>query len=80
MSSFCGSWNFLTACTCNFNNSKFTFILPRLIRLRNPWGKYSWKGKWSDNDTRWTPKLRDKLQVMGAEAGIFWMDIWDFFK
>jgi len=52
----------------------------RLIRLRNPWRKYSWKGDWSDNDVRWTPQLRDELQVMGADEGIFWMNIRDFYQ
>ena len=54
--------------------------LCRLIRLRNPWGKYPWRGRWSDDDPNWTPYLREQLQVMGAEAGIFWMDADDFFR
>lgn len=54
----------------------------RLVRLRNPWGKYSWKGSWSDQDARWEshPWLREQLQAVGAEAGVFWMGAHDFFQ
>jgi calpain-15 len=54
----------------------------RLVRLRNPWGKYSWKGSWSDKDSRWSsqPWLREELQAVGGEAGVFWMAAQDFFK
>ena len=54
----------------------------RLVRLRNPWGKYSWKGSWSDQDARWDsqPVLREELQAVGADAGVFWMGAVDFFQ
>ena len=59
------------------------FSIPyRLVRLRNPWGKYSWRGSWSDKDSRWStqPWLREELQAVGEEAGVFWMAAQDFFK
>lgn len=54
----------------------------RLIRLRNPWGKFSWKGKWSDNDPVWKsrPGLRKELQARGGEQGIFWMEFAHFMQ
>ena len=54
----------------------------RLIRLRNPWGKFSWKGNWSDNDVIWKSKsrLREVLQPRGGEQGIFWMEFLDFMQ
>ncbi|MEE6521949.1 hypothetical protein FKM82_020305, partial [Ascaphus truei] len=45
-----------------------------LLRLRNPWGKVEWNGRWSDNSPQWSnidPALRLKLQVKG-EDGEFW--------
>ena len=57
-------------------------VTHRVIRLRNPWGKYSWKGSWSDQDSRWEtePWLREELQAVGGEAGVFWMAACDFFQ
>ena len=27
--------------------------IEKLVKLRNPWGKGEWNGKWSDHDKRW---------------------------
>ena len=47
----------------------------RLIRLRNPWGKFSWKGAWSDD----SPQMKkggnkEKLKADRANDGVFWME------
>lgn len=54
----------------------------RLIRLRNPWGKCSWKGVWSDSDPIWRsrPWLMEELQPRGGEQGIFWIEFSDFMR
>ncbi|RWS27772.1 calcium-dependent cysteine protease-like protein [Leptotrombidium deliense] len=52
----------------------------RLIRLRNPWGHFSWKGDWSDNCTLWSNTLRNKLMPHGADDGLFWMSFQDMLK
>ncbi|KAF2355647.1 Peptidase C2 calpain catalytic domain [Trinorchestia longiramus] len=45
----------------------------RLLRLRNPWGHYSWRGHWSDLSDKWTPPLRARLMPSGGQEGIFWI-------
>eukprot|EP00794_Sanderia_malayensis_P007082 gene7082-7880_t len=52
----------------------------RLIRLRNPWGRYSWTGAWSDNSSLWTPELRHTLMAHGAEEGVFWISLEDMME
>ncbi|CAA9993802.1 unnamed protein product [Nesidiocoris tenuis] len=52
----------------------------RLLRLRNPWGHYSWKGDWSDDSAIWTPQLREVLMPHGASDGVFWISFEDVLK
>ncbi|XP_014255422.1 calpain-D isoform X2 [Cimex lectularius] len=52
----------------------------RLLRLRNPWGHYSWKGDWSDDSPIWTPELRELLMPHGASDGVFWISFEDVLK
>lgn len=33
----------------------------QLIQLRNPWGRYTWNGDWSEHSSKWTPELRRAL-------------------
>ena len=49
----------------------------RLVRMRNPWGHYSWSGDWSDNSPIWTPELRDMLLSGGGDDGVFWIAFQD---
>lgn len=52
----------------------------RLLRLRNPWGRYSWKGAWSDDSDSWTPTLKTLLSPNSSSEGIFWMSFEDVLK
>ncbi|KAA0194473.1 hypothetical protein HAZT_HAZT005582 [Hyalella azteca] len=52
----------------------------RLLRLRNPWGHYSWRGDWSDHSDKWTPALRTRLLPNGGQEGIFWIAFNDVLK
>ncbi|KAM3912251.1 calpain-2 catalytic subunit-like [Leptodactylus fuscus] len=53
-----------------------------LIRLRNPWGKVEWNGRWSDNSSSWSlldNATRQNLQLQGDD-GEFWMQMDDFLR
>ena len=51
----------------------------KLIQLRNPWGNTEWKGDWSDDSKKWTPKIRNALHYDDPnDDGIFWMCFKDF--
>lgn len=45
----------------------------RLVKLRNPWGRGESKLAWHDNDSRWTPELKQKLYHSAADDGTFFM-------
>ncbi|XP_066912144.1 calpain-15-like [Clytia hemisphaerica] len=49
----------------------------RLIRLRNPWGRYSWRGAWSDQSEEWNEELRSRLHPHGSVEGVFWISLPD---
>ncbi|XP_060530957.1 calpain-D-like [Cylas formicarius] len=52
----------------------------RLLKLRNPWGHFVWKGDWSDNSTVWMRHLRDELMPDGPQDGTFWISFNDVLK
>lgn len=52
----------------------------RLVKLRNPWGHFSWKGDWSDDSPLWTRELKAILMPRGADEGVFWMCFKDVIK
>lgn len=52
----------------------------RLLKLRNPWGHYSWRGDWSDDSASWTDELREILMPHGASEGVFWISFEDVLK
>jgi hypothetical protein len=54
----------------------------KLLQLRNPWGSYEWKGKWSDNSNMWKKhkSISNQLGNVAADDGTFWMEYNDFKK
>ncbi|GAB1606534.1 calpain-11-like [Argonauta hians] len=54
-----------------------------LIRLRNPWGKGEWKGKWSDGSAEWetvAAKERKRFELPEKNEGEFWISMEDVMK
>lgn len=50
-----------------------------LLRLRNPWGRFEWTGKFSDDDdTNWTARLKKKVGFVSKDDGSFWIDFASF--
>jgi hypothetical protein len=54
----------------------------KMVKMRNPWGKYEWKGRASDSDLLFWNKISEEdKQMMGygvKDDGIFFMT-WDSF-
>lgn len=52
----------------------------KLVKLRNPWGTFEWKGDWSDKSPLWKkhPHIAKKLKFEDADDGCFWMTYEDF--
>lgn len=44
-----------------------------IVQIRNPWGKFEWKGDFSDNSPMWTPDAKKMLDVVAKDDGVFWM-------
>uniref|UniRef100_A0A2K6WE65 Calpain catalytic domain-containing protein n=1 Tax=Onchocerca volvulus TaxID=6282 RepID=A0A2K6WE65_ONCVO len=52
----------------------------RVVRLRNPWGAFTWNGPWCDTWSGWDEYSRRILLPDGPEAGAFWMPFADFMQ
>jgi calpain-15 len=53
----------------------------KLLKLRNPWGTFEWKGDWGDLSDKWTPELKAQVKLDGdSDDGLFWISLEDFIK
>jgi len=55
----------------------------RLLRLRNPWGRFSWTGDWSDTSPLWqriAQSHRNHLKPLGQQDGTFWISLDDVMR
>jgi len=51
----------------------------KLVRLRNPWGNFEWKGAFSDDSPLWTKDKIDYFKpVFNDDDGMFWMEFSTF--
>lgn len=62
------------------DQSKDGMNIERLVKLRNPWGKGEWKGKWSDESDEWTEDLKAQVNFESADDGVFYMTWNDFLQ
>jgi len=59
------------------------FMIDRvqMVRLRNPWGKTEWTGKWSDSSPEWnyvSDEQKAEAGLVNEDDGEFWMSFKDF--
>jgi hypothetical protein len=52
----------------------------RLVKLRNPWGRKEWDGKWSDGSKEWTAEWMQLLKHEFGNDGVFWISYEDLLK
>lgn len=52
----------------------------RLVKLRNPWGRKEWDGRWSDGSKEWTAEWMQLLKHEFGNDGVFWISYEDLLK
>ncbi len=55
----------------------------RMVKCRNPWGKFEWKGELSDSDAFWKELTKEELERAGAsnkDDGTFFIPYEQFYK
>lgn len=53
----------------------------RFLKIRNPWGKSEWTGRWSDGSKEWTMGWLEALEALDykfGDDGVFIMEYSDF--
>ncbi|TDL21385.1 cysteine proteinase [Rickenella mellea] len=55
----------------------------RFVKIRNPWGKSEWNGRWSDGSKEWTREWLEALELLEhtfGHDGVFIMEYTDFLE
>ncbi len=53
----------------------------KLLKIRNPWGRKDWNGKWKDDSSAWTNEAKQVFGTMEKkDDGCFWIDYDDYLK
>ena len=52
----------------------------KLIKMRNPWGKYQYDGPWSTKSDLWTPAFKKQANFAESDDGIFYTPLVDWRK
>jgi calpain-15 len=45
----------------------------RIYRLRNPWGRFEWNGRYGEHSKLWTPDLKLQCEWVEGDDGIFFL-------
>lgn len=52
----------------------------KLLKVRNPWGKKEWQGKWSDGSEQWDVEWMTLLKHKFGDDGVSWISYDDLLK
>jgi calpain-15 len=50
----------------------------KLVKIRNPWDNFEWKGDWSDSSRLWTNNIKEEVDFESNDKGIFYMSLQDY--
>lgn len=50
----------------------------KLVKIRNPWNNFEWKGDWSDSSRLWTSRVKEEVEFEGSDKGFFYMSLQDY--
>lgn len=50
----------------------------KIVKVRNPWGSFEWKGDWGDDSDCWTEEAKKQVDLTKADDGSFWMEFEQF--
>lgn len=65
----------------NMHEKMVDGTMVRLLEIRNPHGKFEFKGKWSDNSSEWTEETRKIFNnYQNEDQGTFFMSFEDFLE
>ena len=54
--------------------------LYRLLKVRNPWGRKEWDGRWADGSAEWDAEWLTLLAHKFGNDGVFWISYEDLLK
>lgn len=55
-------------------------IVHTIAKMRNPWSREKYIGKWNDDDPVWTEKWKKQVDLQNRNDGHFWMPYSNFLK
>jgi len=53
---------------------------PKLVHVRNPWGREEYKGPFRDDDPQWTDQWKKEAGMVAANDGAFFIPLSEYKK